>query len=223
MELPEQSSPKSYALRSELQLCGVSLIDCPHNGGKDVADKMMIGATTLLGGYTPCSSHCSGHDGLCHRYPSSCDDHPHLWRQRLRLRRLRAMSPPIPPRRPRTTRSTREPESPGKRRVPLACRRPARGVVARRHEAPKCDYPRLLPHAQRSLAVDCGAPRSPRPGVSASVARCAETPNTDERTVGLRASAAPRTELDGERSLTAAREQSRVTDFVRHGMLLLPN
>ncbi|TFY68934.1 hypothetical protein EVJ58_g724 [Rhodofomes roseus] len=42
MELPEQSSPKSYALRSELQLCGVSLIDCPHNGGKDVADKMMI-------------------------------------------------------------------------------------------------------------------------------------------------------------------------------------
>ncbi|KZT65465.1 DUF537-domain-containing protein [Daedalea quercina L-15889] len=42
MELPEQSSPKSYALRSELQLCGVSLIDCPHNGSKDVADKMMI-------------------------------------------------------------------------------------------------------------------------------------------------------------------------------------
>ncbi|KZT11505.1 uncharacterized protein LAESUDRAFT_720753 [Laetiporus sulphureus 93-53] len=42
LELPEQSSPKSIALRSELQLCGVSLIDCPHNGRKDVADKMMI-------------------------------------------------------------------------------------------------------------------------------------------------------------------------------------
>ncbi|CCM02869.1 uncharacterized protein FIBRA_04982 [Fibroporia radiculosa] len=42
LELPEQSSPKSVALRSELQLCGVSLIDCPHNGRKDVADKMMI-------------------------------------------------------------------------------------------------------------------------------------------------------------------------------------
>lgn len=41
-ELPEQPSPKNIALRSDLQLCGVSVIDCPHNGGKDVADKMMI-------------------------------------------------------------------------------------------------------------------------------------------------------------------------------------
>ncbi|KAI0362703.1 DUF537-domain-containing protein [Trametes cingulata] len=42
LEYPEQTSPKSMALRSELQSCGVSLIDCPHNGRKDVADKMMM-------------------------------------------------------------------------------------------------------------------------------------------------------------------------------------
>lgn len=43
LEYPEQVSLKSLALRSELQSCGVSLIDCPHNGRKDVADKMMMG------------------------------------------------------------------------------------------------------------------------------------------------------------------------------------
>ncbi|KAI0371734.1 DUF537-domain-containing protein [Pilatotrama ljubarskyi] len=42
LEYPEQTSLKSMALRSELQSCGVSLIDCPHNGRKDVADKMMM-------------------------------------------------------------------------------------------------------------------------------------------------------------------------------------
>ncbi|KZT65470.1 DUF537-domain-containing protein [Daedalea quercina L-15889] len=41
VDLSEQS-PKSNTLRSELQSCGVSLTDCPHNGKKDVADKMMI-------------------------------------------------------------------------------------------------------------------------------------------------------------------------------------
>ena len=43
IELPEQGNGKSVSLRSELQCCGVSLIDCPHNGRKDVADKMMMG------------------------------------------------------------------------------------------------------------------------------------------------------------------------------------
>ena len=44
LELSEStSSPKQLGLRSELQSCGVSLTDCPHNGRKDVADKMMIG------------------------------------------------------------------------------------------------------------------------------------------------------------------------------------
>jgi len=42
MELPEQPSQKNIALRSELQSCGVTMIDCPHNGRKDAADKMMI-------------------------------------------------------------------------------------------------------------------------------------------------------------------------------------
>ncbi|KAI0721529.1 NYN domain-containing protein [Cerioporus squamosus] len=42
LEYPEQMSVKSVNLRSELQSCGVSLIDCPHNGRKDVADKMMM-------------------------------------------------------------------------------------------------------------------------------------------------------------------------------------
>ncbi|KAI0831045.1 NYN domain-containing protein [Trametes gibbosa] len=42
LELSEQASSKSIGLRSELQSCGVSLTDCPHNGRKDVADKMMI-------------------------------------------------------------------------------------------------------------------------------------------------------------------------------------
>lgn len=46
LELSEQSS-KSTTLRSELQSCGVSLTDCPHNGRKDVADKMMIGGPLL--------------------------------------------------------------------------------------------------------------------------------------------------------------------------------
>jgi len=35
--------PRAVALRSELQSSGVSLVDCPHNGRKDVADKMIIG------------------------------------------------------------------------------------------------------------------------------------------------------------------------------------
>ncbi|KAI0637218.1 limkain-b1-type NYN domain-containing protein, partial [Trametes polyzona] len=42
LEYAEQTSPKLVSLRSELQSCGVSLIDCPHIGRKDVADKMMM-------------------------------------------------------------------------------------------------------------------------------------------------------------------------------------
>ncbi|KAF9264882.1 hypothetical protein L218DRAFT_900041 [Marasmius fiardii PR-910] len=40
--LSDLSSPRSLTLRSELQSSGVSLIDCPHNGRKNVADQMMI-------------------------------------------------------------------------------------------------------------------------------------------------------------------------------------
>lgn len=42
-----ESSLKMQNLRSELQYSGVSLVDCPHNGRKDVADKMMIGDRLL--------------------------------------------------------------------------------------------------------------------------------------------------------------------------------
>lgn len=39
---------KSFGLRSELQSSGVSLTDCPHNGRKDVADKMILGESFIL-------------------------------------------------------------------------------------------------------------------------------------------------------------------------------
>ncbi|KAJ3514759.1 hypothetical protein NMY22_g14637 [Coprinellus aureogranulatus] len=43
LEVSEQVlSPRSMSLRSELQASGVSLTDCPHNGRKDVADKMIL-------------------------------------------------------------------------------------------------------------------------------------------------------------------------------------
>ncbi|KAF9246595.1 NYN domain-containing protein [Melanogaster broomeanus] len=35
-------SPKSLMLRSELQSSGVSMIDCPHSGRKEVVDKMIL-------------------------------------------------------------------------------------------------------------------------------------------------------------------------------------
>lgn len=44
-EMTDLVSPRSVAIRSDLQACGVSLIDCPHNGRKDVADKMMLGTS----------------------------------------------------------------------------------------------------------------------------------------------------------------------------------
>jgi hypothetical protein len=46
LELSEQYSSKAGTLYSELQSSGVSLTDCPHNGRKDVADKMIIGEST---------------------------------------------------------------------------------------------------------------------------------------------------------------------------------
>jgi hypothetical protein len=44
LEVTEQLPvSRAVLLRSELQSSGVSLTDCPHNGRKDVADKMIIG------------------------------------------------------------------------------------------------------------------------------------------------------------------------------------
>lgn len=49
LEVSEQVlSPRSMSLRSELQASGVSLTDCPHNGRKDVADKMILGESEPL-------------------------------------------------------------------------------------------------------------------------------------------------------------------------------
>jgi hypothetical protein len=47
LELSELTSSRSLTLRSELQCSGVSLVDCPHNGRKDVADKMILGALII--------------------------------------------------------------------------------------------------------------------------------------------------------------------------------
>jgi hypothetical protein len=48
LEVTEQVPvSRTVVLRSELQSSGVSLTDCPHNGRKDVADKMIIGVFAL--------------------------------------------------------------------------------------------------------------------------------------------------------------------------------
>lgn len=46
-EASELISPRSIALRADLQACGVTTIDCPHNGRKDVADKMIMGESIV--------------------------------------------------------------------------------------------------------------------------------------------------------------------------------
>ena len=46
--ISEQPQTRSLTLRSELQASGVSLTDTPHNGQKDVADKMMIGTPVAV-------------------------------------------------------------------------------------------------------------------------------------------------------------------------------
>ena len=43
LEVSDKDSSRSHTIRSDLQSCGVTLIDCPHNGRKDVADKIMMG------------------------------------------------------------------------------------------------------------------------------------------------------------------------------------
>jgi hypothetical protein len=48
LEVTEQvPMSRAVLLRSELQSSGVSLTDCPHNGRKDVADKMILGTCAL--------------------------------------------------------------------------------------------------------------------------------------------------------------------------------
>ena len=47
LKCADHPSIKSTALRSELQSCGVSIIDCPYNGRKNAADKMITGKLSL--------------------------------------------------------------------------------------------------------------------------------------------------------------------------------
>ena len=56
LEIAELPVSRSVAIRSELQCSGVSLVDCPHNGRKEVADKMMLGQ--IMSYWFPvCTSH----------------------------------------------------------------------------------------------------------------------------------------------------------------------
>ena len=85
LELSELSSSKSIGLRSELQSCGVSLTDCPHNGRKDVADKMMIGALyafprRIQPRYSTSRIRSSRYARICNRQPRPCHDRAHLGR-----------------------------------------------------------------------------------------------------------------------------------------------
>jgi hypothetical protein len=43
----QPQSPRSTTFRSELQSSGVTVTDCPHNGKKDVVDKMILGACSV--------------------------------------------------------------------------------------------------------------------------------------------------------------------------------
>jgi hypothetical protein len=45
LDMSAQSS--NVAFRSEFQSSGVSMIDCPHNGRKDVVDKMILGVYSV--------------------------------------------------------------------------------------------------------------------------------------------------------------------------------
>lgn len=47
---------RSITVRSELQSSGVSLVDCPHNGRKEVADKMLLGQESTNSTYSVADS-----------------------------------------------------------------------------------------------------------------------------------------------------------------------
>lgn len=75
-------SPKSVVLRSELQSSGLSIIDCPHNGKKDVVDKMILGVYTPSDSFSPCSSWTlapSGYACLCRRSSHARYSLPYYW------------------------------------------------------------------------------------------------------------------------------------------------
>lgn len=53
LELEKTGPSKVKTLLSELQSSGVSLIDCPHNGCKEVADKMLLGTSMCAINWAP--------------------------------------------------------------------------------------------------------------------------------------------------------------------------
>ncbi len=129
LELSEQSSSKSIGLRSELQSCGVSLTDCPHNGRKDVADKMMIGMSTihctLLHFHPHRSLKFDLHSRYAHlrnRQPRSSHDCSHLWGPGLRLRCIGTTPPEVSRCISCTPLCARQPQVPSFSRVELGDR-----------------------------------------------------------------------------------------------------
>ena len=42
-ELDKDSTTCPVEIRTDLRSCGVTVIDCPHNGKKDAADKVLMG------------------------------------------------------------------------------------------------------------------------------------------------------------------------------------
>ena len=47
LDLTNNSESKNSQLHGELQLSGVSIIHCPHNGRKEVVDKVMLGIVIM--------------------------------------------------------------------------------------------------------------------------------------------------------------------------------
>ena len=81
LDISAQSS-KSVLLRSELQSSGVSIIDCPHNGKKDVVDKMVLGMyhNVTLSLVVERSLLKSGYACIRCRSFCPCHNHPGCWR-----------------------------------------------------------------------------------------------------------------------------------------------
>jgi hypothetical protein len=61
----ENVHPRAMALQSELQSSGISMTNCPHNGRKDVADKMILGEHDQRGYIHIAALNCCGLQSTC--------------------------------------------------------------------------------------------------------------------------------------------------------------
>jgi hypothetical protein len=75
--------------RTQLHCAGVSLIDCPHNGMKDVVDNTLIGAVLVVASLFSLLMLFSRHAVLRYRPSRPLHDCPHLGRPRLHICALR--------------------------------------------------------------------------------------------------------------------------------------